>query len=374
MEIIIRKTSYFTFRGKNGGELDLLGIPVGEHMIRFLIGGYDALFDGVSGYNGKGAARFYSDGALPAFPNEVGRIFFCGKEGAGRCGFPAEGDGGRIVLDDCFPFLEADAIQALLKATSGNVSFEGGSIERESNAPFVKIARPAAFGIAVQSLAGYAEAVEYAGCKLRKRLLGQNVFIDRRASVGYGAVVHPDSEVLGESVLRGRCVIGKGCTIESSYLVDCEIGEGSAIRNSVLERASVGRGATVGPFARLRPDAHIGDGVNLGNFVEVKNAAVGNGSKAAHLAYIGDAEIGEGVNIGCGAIFVNYNGKEKSRSSVGDRSFIGSNCNVIAPVSIGNGVFVAAGTTVTSDLQDGDFCIGRSRQEVKKSLADRYLK
>ncbi|MBR2322952.1 MAG: hypothetical protein IKA54_05110 [Clostridia bacterium] len=136
----------------------------------------------------------------------------------------------------------------------------------------------------------------------------------------------------------------------------------------------MGKNCTVGPFARLRPNAVIGDGAKIGNFVEVKNSSVGKGCKVSHLAYVGDADLGENCNIGCGAIFVNYDGVNKHRTTVGNGCFIGSNCNVIAPVKIDDGAYVCAGTTITSNLASGDFAIGRVKQVVKPNRADRYLK
>ena len=114
--------------------------------------------------------------------------------------------------------------------------------------------------------------------------------------------------------------------------------------------------------------------VKVGNFVEIKNATIGNGSKVSHLAYVGDAKIGKNCNIGCGAIFVNYNGKIKQVSVVGDDCFIGSNCNVIAPVKIEDKSYICAGTTITEDVNSGDFVIGRVRQVVKENRAKDYLK
>ena len=107
--------------------------------------------------------------------------------------------------------------------------------------------------------------------------------------------------------------------------------------------------------------------------MEIKNSSLGERCKAAHLAYIGDATLGKNVNVGCGVVFANYNGKIKQRSAVGDGCFLGSNCNLIAPVTLGEGVFLAAGTTLTRDLSSSDFCIGRSRERVKEGGAEKYL-
>lgn len=122
----------------------------------------------------------------------------------------------------------------------------------------------------------------------------------------------------------------------------------------------------MGPFAYIRPGSTIGDGCKVGDFVEVKNSSMGNGSKSSHLTYIGDADVGKNVNLGCGVVFVNYDGAKKYRSTVGDDSFVGCNSNLIAPVHLGEGVYVAAGTTITEDVPDDSLCIGRSRQTNKE--------
>ena len=147
------------------------------------------------------------------------------------------------------------------------------------------------------------------------------------------------------------------------------IGARTEVTASVLTGAKVGEDCTVGPFAYLRKGADIADGCRIGDFVEVKNARVGEGTKVAHLTYVGDCEIGKGCNIGCGVVFVNYDGKRKNRTVVGDRCFIGSNCNIIAPVSIKDGCYIAAGTTVTDDVGKDDLVIGRVRQVVKPGRA-----
>ena len=134
----------------------------------------------------------------------------------------------------------------------------------------------------------------------------------------------------------------------------------------------MGAGCKVGPFAHLRPGAQVGENCRIGNFVEIKNARIGSGTKIAHLTYVGDAEIGENCNIGCGVVFCNYDGKKKSRTVVGKNCFIGSNVNLVAPVEIGEGSYIAAGTTVTRSVPPHSFVIGRSRQSCDKKLAERY--
>lgn len=197
----------------------------------------------------------------------------------------------------------------------------------------------------------------------------RSVYIDFDSEIESGVTIYPSNFIRGKSVIKSGCVLMPGNNITSSFL-----DENVTVTSSTLNGASVGKNSTVGPNAYLRPNARIGENCRIGDFVEIKNAVIGNHTKVSHLAYVGDAAIGEDCNIGCGVIFVNYNGKTKSTSTVGNKCFIGSNCNIIAPVTLGDGVYIAAGTTVTRSLPQDAFCIGRVRQEVKENLAKKYLK
>lgn len=190
-----------------------------------------------------------------------------------------------------------------------------------------------------------------------------------------------DSVVIGENVkiypnvyLLGKTIIGDNTVIyPNTTIIDSVIGNNCSIMNSVIEHSSVKDRVSIGPYAHLRPNSVIGNDCLIGNFVEVKNSSVGDKTHAAHHAYIGDSDIGESCNIGCGVIFVNYNGHEKNRTVVEDNCFIGSNCNVVAPVHIRKGSYVCAGTTITIDTNPDDFVIGRSREVVKSNYAHKYL-
>lgn len=202
------------------------------------------------------------------------------------------------------------------------------------------------------------------------RLIGKRtIFIDKSALIGNNVTIYENNRIEGDTVIGNNVVILPNC-----YIKDTVIGDDSVIDSSHTLNATVGKMVSVGPFARLRPMSIICDRAKIGNFVEIKNAVIGKGSKVSHLAYVGDAEIGENCNIGCGAIFVNYNGKIKQKTVVGDNCFIGSNCNVIAPVNIEKNSYVCAGTTVTDNVKSDEFVIGRVRQEVKENRAHRYLK
>ncbi len=176
---------------------------------------------------------------------------------------------------------------------------------------------------------------------------------------------------IGEGTLIGPCVtlqgvttIGKNCKIyQNTRISDSVIGDCTTIENSVILSSKVGSDTSIGPFAYVRPNSCIGDSCKIGDFVEVKNANIGNGTKSAHLTYIGDADLGEKINIGCGVVFVNYDGKNKHRSTVEDGVFIGCNSNIVSPIDVKRGSYIAAGTTLTKDVPEDSLAIGRSRQK-----------
>ena len=197
----------------------------------------------------------------------------------------------------------------------------------------------------------------------------RSVFIDKAVKIGENVVIYENNRIEGDTVIGDNTVIMPNC-----YIKNCKIGKGSVINYSQAEDTTVGDNVSVGPFARLRPKAEISDNVKIGNFVEIKIAVIGEGTKVSHLAYVGDATLGKNCNIGCGAIFVNYNGRTKNRTTVGDNCFIGSNCNIIAPVEISSDSYICAGTTITEDVKTDDFVIGRVRQQVKENRAHKYLK
>ena len=197
----------------------------------------------------------------------------------------------------------------------------------------------------------------------------KSIFIDDTVVIGKNVVIYENNRI------EGNTVIGDGVVLlPNNYIVNTVIGAGTTVNYSQSEEAVIGKNCKIGPFSRLRPKAILGDDVHVGNFVEIKNANVGDGTKANHLAYVGDADIGKGCNIGCGAIFVNYNGRIKQRTEVGDNCFIGSNCNIIAPVKIEKNSFICAGTTITKNVYEDDFVIGRVRQETLSNRAHNYLK
>lgn len=182
------------------------------------------------------------------------------------------------------------------------------------------------------------------------------VYIDEGVRIGAGTVIYPCVVIEGDVEIGENCVIGQNTRIK-----DSSIGDDTTVQSSVILESRVGSGTSVGPFAYLRPGSDIGDGCKVGDFVEVKNSKMGDGSKAAHLTYIGDSDVGERVNLGCGVVFVNYDGSKKYRSVVEDDAFIGCNVNLVSPVHVGKNAYVAAGSTITSDVPDGALYVARAR-------------
>ena len=187
--------------------------------------------------------------------------------------------------------------------------------------------------------------------------------------------ISKNAKIYDGVIFVGKCSVGAGTVIYPNTVIEnCEIGENCKIKSSFLENSVIHNNVEIGPYAHVRPNSEIGDNCKIGNFVEIKNSRLGSGTKASHLAYVGDADIGENCNIGCGAIFVNYNGKEKNRTKVGNDCFVGSNCNIIAPVSIADKTYICAGTTLTKNTNECDFVIGRARETIKANVAQNYLK
>jgi bifunctional UDP-N-acetylglucosamine pyrophosphorylase/glucosamine-1-phosphate N-acetyltransferase len=194
-----------------------------------------------------------------------------------------------------------------------------------------------------------------------------STFVDPAAVVEPGAVLRPFTLLEGRTVVRGGAVIGP-----FARLVDSEIGPGAQVLDHCLLRECViGAGAAIGPFAHIRPETRVGERAKVGNFVELKKTALGDGSKAPHLTYLGDAEIGPGVNIGAGTITCNYDGTLKHPTRIGAGAFVGSDSTLVAPVTVGAGAYVAAGSTITKDVPADALAVARGRQVVKPGWAAR---
>lgn len=195
-----------------------------------------------------------------------------------------------------------------------------------------------------------------------------NAYIDETVTIGEGTVIEPNVRITGNTV------IGKNVTVGfCSDITDCVIADNVSIKHSVLTESKIGEGTTVGPFCYVRPKCNVGKNVKLGDFVEIKNANIGDGTKLSHLTYVGDADVGEKINFGCGTVVVNYDGKNKHRTVIKDGAFIGCNTNLVAPVTVGENAFTAAGSTITEDVPDENLAIARARQ-VNKSGWERPKK
>ena len=188
-----------------------------------------------------------------------------------------------------------------------------------------------------------------------------SAYIDDSVTIGEGTIVGP------LVTLEGNTVIGRNCVIrQNTRITDSTVADGVEIENSVIVESMIGEGTKVGPFAYMRPGSKVGANCKVGDFVEIKNSTFGDGSKAAHLTYIGDSDVGRNVNLGCGVVFVNYDGSAKYRSTVSDGAFIGCNSNLVSPVNIGEGAYIAAGSTVTEDIEGDSLYIARARGTKKQ--------
>lgn len=247
----------------------------------------------------------------------------------------------------------------------------------EANVQAIKFKDPTDF-LGVNTLVQLEEVTQV----LKKRKLSElmlsgvmclnadSIWIEQEVIVGPETIIYPSVH------LSGKTVIGKNVIIENGAIIkDSVIEDGAHIfAYSHIEKSHVRRNAQVGPFARLRPEADIGEKAKIGNFVEIKKSTLHKGAKVSHLSYVGDAEIGEESNIGCGFITCNYDGQNKHKTKIGSHTFIGSDVQVVAPIEIGDSAFVAAGSTITKSVPKGGFAIARSAQATKDGLAHRFLK
>lgn len=194
-----------------------------------------------------------------------------------------------------------------------------------------------------------------------------NTYIDKTVKISRDVTIYPGCILEGNTIIDEDCIIGPNTRIKDSTL-----DKGITAQNSVILDSKIGEATTIGPFAYLRPGNVIGKHAKIGDFVEMKNSNFGDNSKASHLTYVGDADVGNNVNLGCGVVFVNYDGKKKHRATVEDNSFVGCNVNLVAPVTVKKDSYVAAGTTVTKDVPEGSLSIGRARQENKEGWAKKF--
>ena len=273
--------------------------------------------------------------------------------------YPEEEGDILLLLDANMPLVTQSDLRALLDAVEDGASAAaapGGMprcIRRTAAGTDVRVVPlPETSLLRVDSPATLAQALAALRERTNRALMEAGVclidpahtYIDADVTVGAGTVIYPNC------TLTGGTVIGEGCT-----LLSCE----------------VGANATVGPFAYIRPQTRVGDGCRVGDFVELKNATIGEGTKISHLTYVGDSDLGRDINLGCGVVFVNYDGKEKHRTTVDDKAFIGCNVNLVSPVHVGREAYIAAGSTVTEDVPGGALAIARQRQTVRPGWVDK---
>ncbi len=194
------------------------------------------------------------------------------------------------------------------------------------------------------------------------------VVISPDAVIGEGTKIMPSTIIFGKTTIGKNCIIGPNTRLEN-----VTVGDDSTMDNVVARDSKIGNHVSVGPFVQLRPNTVIEDHAHVGDFVEIKNSVIGKGTSVSHLTYVGDSDVGKNVNFGCGVVTVNYDGSKKARCVIKDDAFIGCNTNLVAPVTIGEAAYTAAGSTVTKDIPDGALAIERSELEIRKDYALKKL-
>ncbi len=190
----------------------------------------------------------------------------------------------------------------------------------------------------------------------------RSTYIECDVIIGQDTVVYPGN------IIEGTTVVGENCVLYSNNrITNSIIGDDVTVENSVVLNSKIGNNTTVGPFAYIRPETTIGDNARIGDFVEIKKSSIGDGTKVSHLTYIGDAEVGEKCNFGCGTVVVNYDGKAKYKTTIGNNVFIGCNTNLVSPVEIEDNTYIAAGSTITEKIPEGSLAIARARQINKEN-------
>ncbi|WP_027625390.1 bifunctional UDP-N-acetylglucosamine diphosphorylase/glucosamine-1-phosphate N-acetyltransferase GlmU [Clostridium lundense] len=189
----------------------------------------------------------------------------------------------------------------------------------------------------------------------------ENTYIDSEVQIGNDTIIFPGNIIEGKTIIRENCML-----YPNSRIKDSVIEKGVTIQSSVILESCVGENTTVGPFAYIRPESVIGKSVRIGDFVEIKKSVIGDNTKVSHLTYIGDAEVGEKCNFGCGTVVVNYDGKVKNKTIIGNNAFIGCNTNLISPVKVNDNSYIAAGSTITEEVPENSLAIARARQVNKE--------
>ncbi len=227
---------------------------------------------------------------------------------------------------------------------------------------------------AVTDAKSYAEAfrtLNYANIVLHQEN-GVLILDPERTVIEDGVTIGRGTMLYAGNTLQGTTHIGENCVLyPNNRMQNAVVGDETTVESSVLLDCAVGSHTTVGPYAYLRPNSNIGSHCRIGDFVEVKNSSIDDGTKVSHLTYVGDSDLGKDINLGCGVVFVNYDGKAKNRSKVEDHAFIGCNCNLVAPVHIGKNAYLAAGSTVVEDVPEDALFVARSRGVIKENWVKR---
>ena len=197
-------------------------------------------------------------------------------------------------------------------------------------------------------------------------ILPETTIIEDDVEIGNDTVIYPNVYISSGSKIGSDCTIGSGTQITASTVAD-----NVTINSSVLLNCCVDEGTTVGPFAYIRPNTRVGKHARIGDFVELKNSVIGDNTKVSHLTYVGDSDVGERVNFGCGTVTVNYDGKKKYRTKIGNDCFIGCNTNLVAPIEVKDGGYTAAGSTITDEVPENNLAIARARQINKSTWKDK---
>ena len=196
-----------------------------------------------------------------------------------------------------------------------------------------------------------------------------STYIDSQVIIGKDTTIYPGNVLQGKTIIKEECVL-----YPNNRIADSILQKGVSVQSSVVLESQIGEGTTVGPFAYIRPESNIGKHARIGDFVEIKKSTIGDNTKVSHLTYIGDAEVGSGCNFGCGTVVVNYDGKSKYKTIIGNNTFIGCNTNLVAPVKVNDNSYIAAGSTITNEVPENALAIARAKQVnienwvVKKGL------
>jgi bifunctional UDP-N-acetylglucosamine pyrophosphorylase/glucosamine-1-phosphate N-acetyltransferase len=193
-----------------------------------------------------------------------------------------------------------------------------------------------------------------------------NTYIDLDVEIYSDTIIYPGNVIQGKTTIKENCVLYPNSRIESSIIENNVV-----IQCSTILESKIGEGTTIGPFAYIRPESVIGKSARIGDFVEIKKSTIGDETKVSHLTYIGDAEVGSKCNFGCGTVVVNYDGKSKNKTIIGDNAFIGCNTNLVAPIKVNDNTYVAAGSTITEEVPEGALAIARAKQVNKEGWVEK---